>query len=587
MHPGCQFEYYIKASHQRPQKTAFMAHVLKNQSKDMSKNAHPGTLRLGSQPLAHTGSEFDDGRMLLPHSILGSLDDFRKYLVMRGETELVKQVPNSQRDPPSQVLRKNPSEEAQNKQDISLGHRNFQAKALQNWDAYIRQRRRQQNMLSGRLQRPVENLLMNRDYSFKEIQEQRELLRRVMPLIQSGYGHRVGSEFWSLPQHYGDEISGIRATLTQTERGKQKPVTLIRQPRSILQESGIACAEMLRPASQIWDPNTNLHRHRHIIKDLLRGIDINKTDFSRLEVIGSSKPAAKMCPSPLLEEVAVENKQSCKIETENVDPSTHCDDDQSDLSVIPALMFAGQLASWTGNSPSQQGEVRINTTVIFEALVGEQVSSQLKIHNVGSTAILFSWQKLPIPQSFSNLQSQSNSPHFYFNTSSGVIYPGGTQQIEFIFKSERPGLLTERWQLNTHPLLLQGASIQVTLKGVSLYQDTTEKQREFIQQKLEETVSQEICQMIMYDVLRGIRTPVRCNSPAEPFKFQYLDQSEEELKKLLQEMNPERIWQPSESPTQDEPQVDDQMDSLRVSVDKFNDGDDQDTYCDDTIDTDD
>nr|XP_057939929.1 MYCBP-associated protein isoform X2 [Doryrhamphus excisus] len=569
--------------------TTLMAQVLKNQSKDASKNAPSGNLPLGSQPMAHSGSEefqFDNRQMLLPHSILGSLDEFRKYLVTRGETELLKQVPSSQRDPSSHVLGKHPSEEAKNKQDISLGHRNFQAKALQNWDAYIRQRKRQQNMLSGRLQRPVENLLMNQDYSFKEIQEQRELLRRVLPLIQSGYGYRVGSEFWSFPQHYGDEVSGIRATLTLTEQGKQKPLTIVRQPCSILQESGITSSEVLHPASQIWDPNTNLHRHRHMIKDVLQGLDINKTDFSRLEVIGSSKPAAKVCHSPLLNEAVEENKQYCKIETEKVDTSTRYDDDQSDRLLIPALRFAGQLASWTGNSPCQQGQVRISTTVTFEALVGELVSSQLQIHNVGSTAILFSWQKLPIPQSFSNLQSQSNSPHFYFNTSSGVIYPGGTLEIEFIFKSARPGLLTECWQLNTHPILLQGASIQVTLKGVSLYQDTTENQRQFIQRNLEETVSKKICQMIMYDVLRGIRTPVRATSPAEPFKLQYLDQSEEELKKLLQEMNPERIWQPSESPRQEEPLVDDQMDSLCASTDKFNDEDDQDTNCDDT-DTDD
>lgn len=44
--------------------------------------------------------------------------------------------------------------------------------------------------------------------------------------------------FWSLPQHYGDEISGITATLTQTEQGRQKPLTYAGQPRSIRLETG-------------------------------------------------------------------------------------------------------------------------------------------------------------------------------------------------------------------------------------------------------------------------------------------------------------------------------------------------------------
>lgn len=47
-----------------------------------------------------------------------------------------------------------------------------------------------------------------------------------------------GTGFWSLPQHYGDEISGITATLTQTEQGSQKPLTYAGQPRSIRLETG-------------------------------------------------------------------------------------------------------------------------------------------------------------------------------------------------------------------------------------------------------------------------------------------------------------------------------------------------------------
>lgn len=62
-----------------------------------------------------------------------------------------------------------------------------------------------------------------------------------------------------------------------------------------------------------------------------------------------------------------------------------------------------------------------------------------------------------------------------------VILPGDTKRMVFIFKSEAPGIKTELWQLNTHPVLLQGASIQVTLRGVSLYQDKTADQRLFLE----------------------------------------------------------------------------------------------------------
>lgn len=38
-----------------------------------------------------------------------------------------------------------------------------------------------------KLNRPVENLLMNQDIHFREIQEQKEFLSQAMPHIQSGY----------------------------------------------------------------------------------------------------------------------------------------------------------------------------------------------------------------------------------------------------------------------------------------------------------------------------------------------------------------------------------------------------------------
>lgn len=63
----------------------------------------------------------------------------------------------------------------------------------------------------------------------------------------------------------------------------------------------------------------------------------------------------------------------------------------------------------------------------------------------------------------------------------GVILPGVTQRVEFIYKSEMPGIKSELWQLNTHPVLMQGASMQVTLRGVALCQDKTADQRLFIQ----------------------------------------------------------------------------------------------------------
>lgn len=152
----------------------------------------------------------------------------------------------------------------------------------------------------------------------------------------------------------------------------------------------------------------------------------------------------------------------------------------------------------------------ISATISFECLTGEVKSSYLKLHNVGSTAIFYSWQQLELPHNFPHLLPRTKTQHFYlyfdssgkhtccsvlhctpctvcdisFNHHSicpGVILPGATQSLKCIFKSEKPGIQTELWQLNTHPALLQGASIQVTLRGVALYQDKTKDDRLYIE----------------------------------------------------------------------------------------------------------
>lgn len=69
-----------------------------------------------------------------------------------------------------------------------------------------------------------------------------------------------------------------------------------------------------------------------------------------------------------------------------------------------------------------------------------------------------------------------------------MILPGERKRIEFIFKSEMPGIKSELWQLKTHPLLMQGASMQLTLRGVALYQDKTADKRLFIQVLYHQTV---------------------------------------------------------------------------------------------------
>nr|XP_019939527.1 PREDICTED: MYCBP-associated protein [Paralichthys olivaceus] len=510
-----------------------------------------------SQSLCYSGLEglrFDDQGMVLPHSILGSLEDFRTYLEVKGETELVKQIPNSQRDASYEIQGRHHCKAVEEERELSLGHRNIQGNALQNWQTHMRQRRQQQDQLSNLLHRPVEMLLMNQDNRFRETQEQKEFLNQVMPLIHSRYGYRVGDEFWTLPQRYGDEMSGITATLTQTEQGRREPVTHIGQPSSIRQELGIRCAENLRPASRSWEQSAYLQHQYQELGELLQDMDFKKPDISGLEVIGFGEPFVTGCRSPSPERECEKEEEHKEEKKENFDPLAQSDEARSDVLLGPALRFCGQLATWTGISATNQGEVGISATIMFEALTGERACSHLEMHNEGTTAIFYSWQQLPRQNSFPNLRTQTKSRHFYFNSSSGMILPGDIQRVEFIFKSEKPGIDTEVWQLNTHPVLLQGASMQVTLRGVALYQDKTADQRNFMETKLENIVMVKMCRSMVYKMLQGVHTQQRPSSPAELYiteeqrflnrnpKLQYHHQPVEDLKRLWEEVNPGHTW---------------------------------------------
>ncbi|TWW54558.1 hypothetical protein D4764_0188570 [Takifugu flavidus] len=163
------------------------------------------------------------------------------------------------------------------------------------------------------------------------------------------------------------------------------------------------------------------------------------------------------------------------------DPPAQCHGVQTDPPV-PALRFCGQLAQWTGNSTNYQVRAAHATLVVsFRPLAGEVASSRLELRNEGNTSIFYSWQQLDVSSSLSHLLSHRRRSCFYFNQSSGVILPGVTQQIDLMFQSGVPGLHTESWQLQTNPVLLQGASVQVTLMGFAVSEDRTAELRRHLE----------------------------------------------------------------------------------------------------------
>ncbi|TSK18101.1 MYCBP-associated protein [Bagarius yarrelli] len=423
------------------------------------------------QPLDYTGPggpRFDAQGMVLPHSILGSLEDFRKEMEIRGEVELVRRTPDVKKQQP--LTFEEQKSGVKTKSWLS-SRQDHQEHALSHWCYHMAERRRQQNFISNLLQKPVEELLMNQSDRFRETQEQRELISRGLPIFHYGYGARVGSEFWSVPQRYGDELSGIMATLTQKERGHVKPITQITQPHSTRQESGNVLSE--RSSSRAWSHSQYLKQRQNELRNVLNDLEYNQ------------------------------------------DPLARFDDLIVNVALLPALRISGELACWIGSTTSHQGEIGVSVCLTFEAVAGESSCSHLELKNEGSTAIYYSWQKLELPHRFPEAKTQRHTQHFYFNTATAMILPGDIVRILFTFKSMHPGIMKEAWKLHTHPVLMGGAELQVTLNGIALYLDKTAEQRAAIELELQRREAWSVCSSLLFELLDGIRTPERPRSPAE------------------------------------------------------------------------
>ncbi|XP_053471725.1 MYCBP-associated protein isoform X2 [Ictalurus furcatus] len=465
------------------------------------------------QPLDYTGPggpRFDAQGMVLPHSILGSLEDFRKEMEARGEVELIKRIPDVNKQQHFDF-------EAQKPEERTRSHlrseRDQQRHALNHWCYHMAERRRQQNFISDLLQKPVEDLLMNQANRFRETQEQRELIGRGLPALHYGHGARVGSEFWSVPQRFGDELSGITATLTQTERGHAKPITHITQPQSTRLESGNVLSE--HSVSRPWSHSQYLKHRQNELRNVLSDLGFNQPDADGLEIVGSSQPFMSESVECYRKHEQNEEERSEGSHKENEDPLALFDDVMLDVELLPALRISGELARWSGNTTSHQGEVGISVCLTFEAVVGESTSSHLELKNEGSTAIYYSWQKLELPHSFPESRTYTHAQQFFFNTTTAVILPGDTERILFTFKTVHPGIMKEAWKLHTHPVLMGGATLQVTLKGMALYQDKIAEQRAALELELEQRVAMSVCRSVVFDLLHGIRTPERPHSPVE------------------------------------------------------------------------
>ncbi|XP_069728742.1 MYCBP-associated protein isoform X2 [Phaenicophaeus curvirostris] len=439
---------------------------------------------------------FSDGcKEILPHHILGSLQEFKMEALARGNTQLADFIEVSRPDVAAPASKEEHRGDKKKKvhQTPLAEHR-----ALQNWQHNMSIRKKQEKYLGEILQRPENELLMSISEEYRQIQEERDLTDRLLPALLPGKGYRRGSEFWSLPDRIGDELTGLTLTLTQRERGHPEPITHVGKPRTVRKEMGLRTPKKI-PFHQTWDKSLFLKYRLQELKSVLEELDFYKPDLDGLEVVGKGQPFTS---------VTAEASSHSTTTEESETPSDDYPSVVSEAPQGPALDFCGQPARWIDYVTPYRDEIGIAARLTFETLVGEKAESFLMVSNNGTTAVWYNWMRL-LQQIPSRETKGKRMPCFYFDTRPGVILPGETRKFFFLFKSESAGIFSESWEFRTHPLLLGGALLQVTLWGIAVYEDKLADLREQLESDLAAREA----------AARGgkICTPVRTPSPVDAY----------------------------------------------------------------------
>ncbi|XP_076438931.1 MYCBP-associated protein-like isoform X3 [Babylonia areolata] len=469
----------------------------------------------------YAGPRYDAAGRVIHYSILGSFEDYRREAISRGD---LLDIPTPRIDSSYsgdsltvkyEKKRKRSTEEGEKKSDES--------NALRNWQQKMIERKRQQGYISKLLQKAPEDLAMNQADGYRKTQEDRYLIDRTIPFVDYGKGYRVGSEFWKQQEQFGDELTGIHMTLSQTECGYPPPVEHVGIPERVRDEKGIQWEPDYRtPSHHPWHRTSYLYQRRKQLQPIIDELSPHKPDFAGLQIIGTNDPHRSQVAEDMESEDGLtidgqesfEQAEERKAEAEE-DPFHNYPDVHAPPVFGPSLQFAGHTARWTGSSCSHTGQMGAEARVTFETFAETRVTSYLEIVNDGTTSIFFDWKKLPKENPFDLVQPPMQ--RFYFNNSSGVILPGETLHFPFVFKSGCAGVFTEQWMLETRPVLCGGAALVLTLRGVALEEDKFQQQRVELERDLENKQSQQVVVQLLEELVAGVRTPLRCPSPVDAY----------------------------------------------------------------------
>lgn len=87
-----------------------------------------------------------------------------------------------------------------------------------------------------------------------------------------------------------------------------------------------------------------------------------------------------------------------------------------------------------------------------------------------------------------------------------ILKPGESKTFIFSFRSEKPGMFLEEWELQTEPYLLETLPV-LHLSGIALQEDELIEARQSIIDKLDDSAKQNAAKEALEDIIHEVRSP--------------------------------------------------------------------------------
>ncbi|MCQ2818673.1 MAG: phosphoglycerate kinase [archaeon] len=205
-----------------------------------------------------------------------------------------------------------------------------------------------------------------------------------------------------------------------------------------------------------------------------------------------------------------------------------------------------------------KSQILFNSHNLFIRSIPNKIGfDKVSITNTGNTCIYFKWQKKEISFELKEKKSEGID-RFFCHYSDSKIFPNETKEFVFSFFSEKDGVFSEDWELQTSPDLSKMCNLNLHLNGlVHLYID---KYSEKINKLNEEMKAKEM-NTVINEIVMDMVENVKINEPPLPdmtdhktfkFYFEYLNKeynihfSNEIMEKMLKlylEVDPEnKFW---------------------------------------------